>query len=957
MKKRQFGKGRDIIASEHNLAQNYTISNLQEIVQDIGLFGIVYVSKDQYGVEIPITSMNNAFNISIPPMVCRDYIGNRINIPTSVVIDTKIVGNILANEEVYVTVYATHVANMQEQDIDEDDLVYYKDYTDNYVVLKAQGPLQAIGAAEPIAVPAGGVLIADILINGTTTVLTSANIKTNRQIRFTDEAGSSLNLSGDLNVQGSITGHDGINLSSGNLSLSSSPIADAHVGSRGYNDNRYLQKVGGVMLGDIEGPSATIQTFNAGTIVAAGTSNLKGVVTAEQGIIVTGNSSVAGDFTAEQLFARSGANIDGRVVARSFYVEWYNSKLYQAGTIVTNNGKLWQVKEGQTHTSVAAPGTFINDISRWRLAGGGGSTTQDVNLVNHGFFVGQILRFFGGQYILAKADAGANLGLFIISDVADNDNFTIMQTGYLKTTKSLINALQSGSATFTPDAWYYLSDTQAGKLVTVSPSISQPILYAISDTEAYVMGYRPENAAFYKVDEFTYELGKTEYTLSFNAEDKDSLLLIVGGVPQSNADYDVNSKTLTLHTVYPEGAHIRAWYISTLKYAPGAALEEYKELTTEIKNKFTLENAPISVRHLLITINGQGIDSDDYSILGFDVTLNFNVPAGQKVRIINICAARLLGFNPDHTPLNSIPGDRMMDNTIAASKVIDGHGSGLDADTLDLAEKSIDGTLSTDSDLKIPTEKALRLFRNLIVPTEFSVDHIILDTERYTHYFFTGAVANRAFTLPTLADNLNKSYTFFNWDSTYMLTIDGEGSETIDGMTTIQLPKYGNNITVIATSTEWKIINESITSYCRFSGYAGYGGTDTMIMRFTTMVENVGNMHNENHSTGYSGNTKGLELKANRKGKFSYMFSFDTPATACMNGLTLNSTTCSTSLFGITDVDVILSKSYNANTYFSYALHPVIVDQDRNAIVRPHTDGVAASTNFPALFRCTYLGQ
>ena len=41
MKKRQFGKGRGILANDHNLAQNYMISNIQEMVQDMGLYGIM----------------------------------------------------------------------------------------------------------------------------------------------------------------------------------------------------------------------------------------------------------------------------------------------------------------------------------------------------------------------------------------------------------------------------------------------------------------------------------------------------------------------------------------------------------------------------------------------------------------------------------------------------------------------------------------------------------------------------------------------------------------------------------------------------------------------------------------------------------------------------------------------------------------------------------------------------
>lgn len=51
--------------------------------------------------------------------------------------------------------------------------------------------------------------------------------------------------------------------------------------------------------------------------------------------------------------------------------------------------------------------------------------------------------------------------------------------------------------------------------------------------------------------------------------------------------------------------------------------------------------------------------------------------------------------------------DVYIDGQKVWSEANDGIGSGLDADTLDLAEKSTDETLSSNSDNKIPTEKAV----------------------------------------------------------------------------------------------------------------------------------------------------------------------------------------------------------------------------------------------------------
>jgi hypothetical protein len=55
-------------------------------------------------------------------------------------------------------------------------------------------------------------------------------------------------------------------------------------------------------------------------------------------------------------------------------------------------------------------------------------------------------------------------------------------------------------------------------------------------------------------------------------------------------------------------------------------------------------------------------------------------------------------------------GDIYIDGAKVWSAENDGAGSGLDADTLDLAQKSIDDTLFENSDNKIPTEKAIKTY-------------------------------------------------------------------------------------------------------------------------------------------------------------------------------------------------------------------------------------------------------
>ena len=63
------------------------------------------------------------------------------------------------------------------------------------------------------------------------------------------------------------------------------------------------------------------------------------------------------------------------------------------------------------------------------LIGGGNSKT--VNQIAHGFTVSQILKFNGTDYSLAQADTQANLGIWMVVQVIDVNNYVIASSGYI----------------------------------------------------------------------------------------------------------------------------------------------------------------------------------------------------------------------------------------------------------------------------------------------------------------------------------------------------------------------------------------------------------------------------------------------------------------------------------------------------------------------------------------------
>lgn len=90
-------------------------------------------------------------------------------------------------------------------------------------------------------------------------------------------------------------------------------------------------------------------------------------------------------------------------------------------------------------------------------------------------------------------------------------------------------------------------------------------------------------------------------------------------------------------------------------------------------------------------------------------------------------------------------------------------------------------------------------------------NYTVLDGDGFTHIYLSGASADSTFTLPTLADNQNRVIRLINLDTTYTLTIDGEGAETIDSSTSIALPEQYNFIEIIGASSEWVVQNKRRT--------------------------------------------------------------------------------------------------------------------------------------------------
>lgn len=266
------------------------------------------------------------------------------------------------------------------------------------------------------------------------------------------------------------------------------------------------------------------------------------------------------------------------------------------------------------------------------------------------------------------------------------------------------------------------------------------------------------------------------------------------------------------------------------------------------------------------------------------------------------------------------------------------------------AYKRFEGYIVTNLNTRVTALESVGMTNSVTKSTSYTV----LDDDGLGIFIVQSSGGDVTITLPALAANHGRRVSVFEASTSNKAIVAGNGAETIDGLASIHLPRYGNFLTVTAESTFWRVVDEAITAQLRLNSYAGYGGTDTRIVRFTNLVENVGNMFTENHTSGYNSTAEGLSITANRQGKYAFAYTHNNASGGGYTpfGLSLDSTQLTTSIATIL-ASRRLAMGNAANTYNDHV--SVTVDLQRGQVVRFHADATAGSTVESA--HVCYLGQ
>lgn len=210
-------------------------------------------------------------------------------------------------------------------------------------------------------------------------------------------------------------------------------------------------------------------------------------------------------------------------------------------------------------------------------------------------------------------------------------------------------------------------------------------------------------------------------------------------------------------------------------------------------------------------------------------------------------------------------------------------------------------------------------------------------------------------TLPTAASaSAGKIYKIVKVDSTNnQVTIDGNGSETIDGSTTVYLDSQYQSVQIVSDGSNWFAVSGStkIDSMIRLHTGNGHGSTNTKIRRFTTTIDDIGTAITYADSA-----TNGATFTVNEDGVYHIHLQDGRFSSSSANvGLSLNSSQLTTDIPSITAADILGYTRADSGTASTQALSVSVV-LSKDDVVRVHTDGNANLTG-SSYFTMTKIGR
>ena len=269
-------------------------------------------------------------------------------------------------------------------------------------------------------------------------------------------------------------------------------------------------------------PTASEKLSVSGKVIIDGETQIRGETIIGEtsnpaNLTVSGNLKVEGDFEQELKTKDDIITLNkgpaGPTSSLSGIEIFRGAQKDAANLLWDDADEKWKIGEGESLNPIAT----INQLST--------GVSKEIFQKAHDLKPGMAIFFDGdaGRYLPALSNNEATVGIFMVAKVQNENNFTLVQAGYIEGLDGLI-----------PGEYYYVSDTEKGRLTsTEPPQISNPILIADSKTSGFVLPYRPNE--IFEIPESPWQLDGSG-NISFNAgmvgigESNPTAKLHIGGV-------------------------------------------------------------------------------------------------------------------------------------------------------------------------------------------------------------------------------------------------------------------------------------------------------------------------------------------------------------------------------------------------------------------------------------------
>lgn len=269
--------------------------------------------------------------------------------------------------------------------------------------------------------------------------------------------------------------------------------------------------------------------------------------------------------------------------------QWAASTKYKKDAIRVFSGTLYQALSD--HTSSAS---FPNDllVPYWQAVGGsgGGGSADFTVVVANSFIPGQRVRHVTGTtWALAQSDSNTNTGdLRGVITEANSGQFVVRIIGELELTNAEWDAvLDAGEPTggLIAGTEYYLSSTEAGKLTSTQPAISDWVLRCLSNNAGVSLAFIYNlpavesgvgNTVIHK--QFTGDGTTTDFVLDAAPPSDQFCFVFVGGAYQDPSKYSLSGSTITISPAPLDGTEINVMSIIAVTF--NTDISQYVQRTT-----------------------------------------------------------------------------------------------------------------------------------------------------------------------------------------------------------------------------------------------------------------------------------------------------------------------------------------------------------------------------------------